>query len=377
MLRRTLSPLSLLCLAVLLLVAVPCFVLGGRDFYKILGLQRGANEKQIKKAYRSMSKLHHPDRHQNDVDKEDANKKFQDVAAAYEALSDKDKRRIYDQSGEEGLKQQQSNGGQQHHDPFAAMFGFGGGQQVHQNSEERRGEDIRLDLPVTLEDLYAGRVFEVQLKQQHLCSSCRGSGARKDSDIIQCTTCGGRGVVIKMHQIGPGFMQQVQQPCDVCAGKGKIIRAKCPKCKGVKVNKGTKKLDVMLEAGMADGYKIEFEHAADEHPDHAAGHVIFTVNTIPHKLFERKGNDLHFTQKITLLESLVGFTRSLPHLDGHLVSLSSRGVTQHGDVQRIVREGMPLHNASSQKGDLFIKYEVEFPKTLTKEQKAGFQRILQ
>lgn len=299
---------------------------------------------------------------------------------AYETLSDNEKRRIYDQAGEEGLKQQQNQGGGGMRDPFD-MFGqmFGGGGHHHHGGhghEERRGEDVKLDLSVSLEDLYKGRVYEVQLKQQHLCSACRGTGARKESDVVPCGTCQGRGVVIKMHQIGPGFMQQVQQPCDVCSGKGKIIKAKCPKCRGAKVTRGTKTLDVMIEAGMPEGHRIEFEHAADEHPDHAAGHVVFTVSTRPHERFVRKGNDLHYTQRISLLESLVGFSTSVTHLDGHVVPLSSRGVTQHGDVQRIVKEGMPHHNAASNKGDLFVKYEVIFPKTLTTEQKAGFEKIL-
>jgi DnaJ-related protein SCJ1 len=194
--------------------------------------------------------------------------------------------------------------------------------------------------------------------------------------VQQCGTCQGRGVVIKMVSLGPGFMQQVQQPCDVCGGKGKIIKSKCKTCSGKKVVKGTKKLDVMVEMGMPDGHRIEFENAADEHPDHAAGHIVFTVNTLAHPRFVRKGNDLHYTQSISLLESLVGFTHSITHLDGHTVPITSTKVTQHGDVQRISKEGMPIHNRSSDKGDLFVTYEVVFPKTLTQELKAGFEKIL-
>lgn len=224
---------------------------------------------------------------------------------AYETLSDKDKRRVYDQAGEEGLKQQaqQGGGGRDPFDMFSHMFGGGGhGHGHHHAQEERRGADVTLDLPVSLEDLYKGRVFEVQMKQQHLCPKCRGTGARKESDVHQCHACGGRGVVIKMHQIGPGFMQQVQMQCDVCGGKGKIIKAKCPACQGAKVTKGTRKLDVLVEAGMPDGHRLEFEHAADEHPDHNAGHVVFTLRTQPHPKFERRGNDLHYTHTISLLE---------------------------------------------------------------------------
>lgn len=377
--RRSLSLLVLLCLAVLALSSLPA-VLAGRDFYKILGVPRNANEKAIKKAYRTMSKLHHPDRHQDEAAKEEANKKFQDLAVAYETLSDPNKKRVYDQAGEEGLAKHSAGGGQQHQNPFD-MFAhmFGGGGQRHQHgghNEEKRGDDTQLDLPVTLEELYKGKVFEVQLKQQHLCQHCRGSGARSEGDVQPCNACGGRGVVIKMHQIGPGFMQQVQQQCDRCHGKGKTIKHKCPLCKGAKLTGGVKKLDILLEAGMDDGARIEFEHAGDEHPDHAAGHVIFTVRAQKHPRFERKGNDLHVVERISLRESLVGFEHSLTHLDGHVVPLTSSRVTQHGDVQRISREGMPLHNQASQKGDLFVRYEVDFPASLTKEQREGLEKIL-
>jgi len=382
---RSLSSLLLLALVVLIALAeLPCSVLAGRDFYKILGVARNANDRAIKKAYRQMAKLHHPDRPlEEGQTKEEANARFQDIGAAYETLSDPEKRRVYDQAGEEGLKQQagQQGGARDPFDIFGQMFG-GGMRHGHGHGgdpSERRGEDIQLDLPVTLEDLYVGKVYEVKLHQQHLCSQCHGSGARHESDVQQCPHCQGRGSIIKMHQIGPGFMQQVQQPCGHCAGKGKIIKHKCPKCGGAKVGKGTRKLDVLLEAGMSDGARIEFEHMADESPEHAAGHVVFTVRTAPHSRFERRGNDLHTVQRITLREALVGFERTLRHLDGHEVPLrvAAGRVTSHGEVARIAKEGMPHHNAQSQRGDLYVKYEVEFPKELTQEQKAGLAAILQ
>ncbi len=119
----------------------------------------------------------------------------------------------------------------------------------------------------------------------------------------------------------------------------------------------------------------EFEHAADEHPDHAAGHIIYQIRTIPHPRFERKGNDLHYTQTISLLEALTGFKKEISHLDGHIVPLTSDKVTPHGQVLKISKEGMPHHGAASTKGDLYVKYVVEFPKTLTNEQKDGFATI--
>lgn len=207
---------------------------------------------------------------------------------------------MFDQGGEEALKQQgQGGGGRDPFDLFSSFFGGGGRAQ---QQEERRGADVHLDLPVTLEDLYVGRVHEVLVRQAHLCPHCRGSGARSESDVHKCHACQGRGVQIKVVSLGPGFMQQVQQPCDVCQGRGKVIKAKCPRCSGAKTVRGSKKLDVHVEAGMGDGSRIEFEHAADEHPEHAAGHVIFTVRTAPHPRFRREGDNLHYTQVISLKE---------------------------------------------------------------------------
>jgi DnaJ-related protein SCJ1 len=209
-LASSVSLLLLLCLAVLALSELPCsaFGAGGRDFYRILGVSRTANDRAIKKAYRSLAKLHHPDRPlEAGQTKEEANKKFQDIGAAYETLIDKEKRRVYDQGGEELLQkqgQQGGGGGQNPFDIFGQMFGGGHRQHGHGGGDpqERRGADIELDLPVTLEELYKGKVFEVSLKQQHLCPACRGTGARKESDVVQCPHCRGQGIVIKMHQIG-------------------------------------------------------------------------------------------------------------------------------------------------------------------------------
>lgn len=302
-----------------------------------------------------MSKLYHPDKNKGD---EESSKKFVDIAAAYETLSDKDKRRIYDQGGEEALKQQQGGGGAR--DPFDIFSGFGGfggfgHQQQRGVAEERRGDDVRLDLDATLEDLYSGRVYEVLLKQQHLCPHCRGTGAESDSDVVKCSTCQGRGVVMKTVSLGPGFMQQMQQTCEVCGGRGKTIRHKCHVCSGRKVTTGTKKLDVVLEMGMPDGHAIEFENAADEHPDHAPGHVIFTVRTLPHQRFTRQGHDLHVTEIISLREVRTRHTREeerdtalpvTPALSSDLVSdllspvsffsrtLVSRRLLSHSDSPR-------------------------------------------
>jgi len=295
------------------------------------------------------------------------------VANAYEVLSDPEKRRRYDQFGEEGVKQ----GQQQARDPFDlfSQFGFFGG-GGRQSQEEQRGEDIKMDLHITLEDLYIGRNFEVLVKNQMLCPKCRGSGARNDNDVVNCNHCNGRGVRVTVHQLAPGFVQQVQSTCDMCGGTGKIVKSKCPHCQGKKVVHGEKTIDVFIERGMVDGETITFENQADEHPDKSAGHIIFKLVTIDHSLFRRKGDDLHYNMHITLLQALVGFEDTIEHLDGHRVPIKKKSVTSPNDILKIQGEGMPLHNYASKSGDLFVQFTVDFPKELTPEQQAGFAKIL-
>lgn len=348
-------------------------VLAGRNYYEVLEVAKNAQPDQIKKAYRKLSLKWHPDKHQDN--KEEANKRFVELGQAYEVLSDAEKRRIYDQQGEEGLKR----GGVQSSNPFDifSQFSdiFGGGRQ-QQNPEDNRGPDINLDVPVTLEDLYLGRNYEILVKNQVICPKCRGSGAKSENDVQQCHACQGRGVRVQVQQLAPGFVQQFQSQCDVCGGSGKLVKTKCPRCQGKKVVEGEKKIEVWIERGMADGATIEFENAADEHPDHAAGHIVIKLVTMEHQRFKRKNDDLHFQMQISLLEALVGFERTIEHLDGHIVTVKKSTITSPGDVMKIENEGMPIHNFASRSGTLVITFSVAFPTSLSEEQREGFAKVL-
>lgn len=310
----------------------------------------------------------HPDKNKNN---KDAAKKFVEVANAYEALSDPEKRRIYDQHGEEGLKK---SGQQQQHNPFDMFGNMFGGQR--QNQEQQRAPDVTIDVPVSLRDLYLGRSVEVQLKTQVLCEKCRGSGAEDDDHVTKCPVCNGQGMRVVTHQIAPGFVQQMHQPCDKCSGTGKIVTSTCPRCRGKKVEVGTKTLDVPIEAGAADGSVIEFENSGDEFPSKSPGHVNFKLRTIPHSLFTRKGDDLHMTMHIRLRDALVGFERSFPHLDKHEVVVKQTGVTRPGQIITLKNEGMPKHESGGDKGALHVTIVVDFPATLSQAQRDGFSRVL-
>ncbi len=349
-----------------------------RDFYKILGVARSATDAQIKKSYRKLSMKYHPDK--NSGSKEAA-EKFQDVAAAYETLSNKDTRRIYDQSGEEGVRRNAANagggGGGDPFDLFSHFFGGGGGggRRGGRGGGGQRGPDMVVDVPVSLRDLYVGRSVEVEVRAQALCSHCRGTGADDEDGVQECTRCRGQGMIMTVHQLAPGFVQQVQQPCPICGGQGKTIKKKCHKCGGSKVERGRKTVDLWIEPGMKDGDTVEIDAAADEHPDKSAGNVVFRLRAIQHPVFTRQGDDLRADLRISLKDALLGFKRTLTHVDGHAVVVERTGVTQPGAVITIPGEGMPRHQQGSEAGALHVTIIVDFPGELTEEQKKGFSGV--
>jgi len=357
----------------LLVVLFECFysIEAGKDYYEMLGVSRDASPQKIKRAYRELSLKWHPDKNPGN---QEASKKFMDIGNAYEVLSDESKRRIYDQYGEEGLKQGGS-GGAQFRNPFDIFSSFGFGQQQGQQ-EQKKGVNIEIPLEVSLKDLYLGQELKVAHKKQVLCPKCRGTGAKDPDDVYVCPECKGSGTKIYTQQLGPGFMTQTQRTCDKCGGKGKIVKTTCPFCQGKKVSVDEDTFTITVERGMPDGHQIVFEQEADESPEVTPGDVIFKIKTMPHKRFERRGNDLHMKMTISLLEALVGFSKNIKHLDGHEVIVKRDEVTKPGEIINIEGEGMPHHNYSSQSGNLYIEFIIKMPAKLTEEQKQGFRNLL-
>ncbi|KAG1176868.1 hypothetical protein G6F70_003081 [Rhizopus microsporus] len=356
------SCLSWLLFAAVLLIA---FV-SAKDYYSILDVPRDAPKAQIKRHYKKLSRVYHPDKNPGN---EEASQKFMEIANAYEVLMDDEKRAIYDRYGEEGLKQNQGGGGgNPFHDPFDIFSHFfGGGGSRNARHQERRGPDTVIPLEVSLEDLYNGANIEVDVSKQVLCDHCHGSGARRPEDIRTCPTCDGHGMIIKRVQMGPGMFQQFQQHCTTCGGKGKTIAHVCPVCGGKKVRRGNENYTLRVEKGMKDGQSIVLEEESDEFPETIPGNIVFVINAAPHPTFERRGDNLYTIQHITLIEALTGFTKTLKHLDHSTVELVREGITQYGFVQTIKGQGMPLENNPSKHGDLFVEYQVIFPSEIDKE----------
>jgi DnaJ-related protein SCJ1 len=156
--------------------------------------------------------------------------------------------------------------------------------------------------------------------------------------------------------------------CDVCDGKGKVVKSTCPICKGHKVKRGSTQMTVTLEKGMKEGQELRFEREADQSPDHTPGDVVFELRVAPHPVFERKGDHLYVTETLNLKEALLGFNHTLKHLDGESVTLSRNEPTQPGFVQEIPSQGMPRHEFPSERGSLYVTYQVYLPSKLSLEQ---------
>jgi DnaJ family protein A protein 2 len=312
---------------------------------------------------------------------------FKEISEAYEVLSDEEKRKIYNQYGKEGLSR--SGGGADPFDVYERFFGgmfgggggFGGGRGGGRGGK-RRGEDVVHHLQISLDDLYNGKTKKIALTKDVLCSTCSGSGAKSGVQPKKCDSCDGHGVKVVVKPIGPGMVQQMQVVCPQCKGKGEIVKDadKCTQCRGEKVEKVKKTLEVFVEKGMTNGNKIVFHGESDQAPGVEPGDLIFVVVQKKHDVFTRQGNDLFIEKKLTLHEALTGFQFTIPHMDGRvLVIKSATGeIIKPDDIRSINGEGMPMRGNPLNKGKLYINFKIEFPKQnfFKAEQLASLRTIL-
>eukprot|EP00796_Vickermania_ingenoplastis_P013408 gene13408-9225_t len=348
------------------LAAPPPATIEDLDYYAVLGLEdkrEDATEREIKTAWRKLSKKHHPD-----IAGEEARVLYQTIQRAYEVLGDRRKRKIYDILGEDGLKNADKPQPSQEMNWMFQAFGGAPGMAG-------AGSNMELVLVVPLEDMYSGGGHTVTFQKTKICRACRGSGAKSQKHVHTCTHCGGKGRVLQNVQLAPGFVTRMEQECQRCAGTGKIVTMKCPVCSGKKMVRGTAKISVDIEAGMTEGHQIVYELEADQHPGQVPGDVLVLVDA-PHPTFERKGLNLYTNITLTLKEALLGFAKSFPHLDGHMVHVESTGVTQHLHVEVVAEEGMPRHHVPSEKGNLLVTYIIAFPDQLSDEQKQVVRDLL-
>jgi len=341
---RAVSSMTLarVCLPLALLLCCLAAFVQGRDYYDLLSVPKHANDNLIKRAYRKLALKYHPDKVTgSDKEKEEAAKHFAEINHAYETLSDPEKRRIYDQYGEEGLKQ---HAGQQQNHGHGNMFNwfFGGGQQAEDEERIPKGHDVVVDLFVTLKDLFVGKEI----------STVRDKPVPKPAAGTRQCKCKQKLVT---RQLGPGMFQQFTQNV-------------CEECQAVKLEREKDTITVHVEPGMTDGQEITFFEEGEPIVDGEPGDLKFKIRTLPHPVFRRLGADLHMDKTISLVDALTGFTQEFEHLDGHKVTLASDKVTKPGYVQRVEDEGMPIFD-SNKRGALYVTYSIAFPDSLTEQQK--------
>ncbi|KAH3671060.1 hypothetical protein OGAPHI_000771 [Ogataea philodendri] len=352
---RVLTVLWLLCVV---LVAVAA----ERDYYEVLGVARDASDREIKQAYRELTKKYHPDKNPGD---ETAQARFIEIGEAYAVLTDDEQRAVYDRYGHEGVKQGGQQQQQQQHDPFD-MFAnfFGGGQQ---RRGRPRGADSSTELEFTLKEFFNGLNTDFSLQMQDICDKCSGSGSR-DGKTHTCSQCSGRGRVVVKRQIGPGMFQRYESVCPQCQGSGNQITHHCKKCHGQKVVRGDRKYNFHLQPGMPRNHVEIYAGESEKSPEWDAGdlRVKISESKTGNLGYRRVGKHLYRTEVLTLKEALNGgWERAIPFLDNYdntvVLKRAPGQVVAPNEVERVKGRGMPVYGGVDEYGDLFIEYKVVIP----------------
>lgn len=353
-----------------------------RDYYEVLGVQKGVGDEELKKAYRRLAKQYHPDLHPDDAE---AESHFKEINEAYEVLSDKDKRARYDQFGHAGVDPNYSagpagynGGGGFGFGGFGDIFedlgdifsggGFGGSTRTRDPNGPTRGNSQGCTLPLSFMEAVKGCQKEVTYQRLESCAACSGSGAAEGSRPESCPDCGGTGYVTVRKQSVFGVMQ-VRQPCSRCGGSGRVIKNPCQKCGGkgrVRVNK---KLTVTVPAGIDDGQAFivrgEGDHGTNGGP---AGDLQVSVSVRPDPIFERDGQSIWCDIPLTYTQAVLGDEIVVPTVDGKVKYAIPEG-TQNGTVFRLRDKGVVNPNTGRNRGDQYVRVSIEVPRGLTRAQK--------
>ena len=345
-----------------------------RDYYEVLGLEKGASEDEIKRAYRKLAKKYHPDVNPGDAE---AEAKFKEVGEAYEVLSDADKKARYDQFGFAGVDPNYNPG----YGGFGGGFGgggfdfgsifndfFGGGaSSAQRRNAPQRGDNIVSEIEITFEDAAFGCERDVTVGRIEPCAECGGSGAEKGTEPETCPDCHGTGQV-RVTQSFMGMQMQSQTTCSRCGGRGKIIKSPCGVCKGKGKVRRNKKIHVSIPAGIDDGQSVRVRNEGNAGLNGGpAGDLLVAVNVKPHAIFERDGANVLCEIPITFPQAALGAEIEVPTLDGKVRYNVPEG-TQTGTTFRLRGKGIPNLNRPG-RGDQYVTVTIETPTKLTAEQK--------
>jgi len=358
-----------------------------RDYYEVLGVNKSANETELKKAYRKLAMKYHPDRNKGDAD---AERKFKEASEAYDVLRDPQKRQRYDQFGHSGI-----NGGgfggadygnvnfedifSRFSDIFGAdvfggdPFGTGRGRSRGSRSAGQQGSDMKLEVELNLEEIAEGVEKTLKVKKHVQCEGCNGTGAETESDFETCSTCNGMGEVRQVSRTMFGQFVNVQA-CPDCRGEGRIIRNKCTDCGGQGRVRGEEKITVNIPSGVANGNYITLRgrgNAGIRGGD--AGNLIVLIREKKHKHFERDGNDIFYDLNLSIPDAVLGTQVEVPTLKGKAKVKVEPG-TQPGKLLRMKNKGIEGLNNTG-RGDQYIKVNVYVPRDLSDDERRHMEAL--
>ena len=354
-----------------------------RDYYEVLGVEKGASEDEIKKAYRKIAIKYHPDR--NPGDKE-AEEKFKEAAEAYDVLHDPQKRQQYDQFGFNGPMGGGFGGfggASMNMDDIFSMFGdifgghgfggFGGGAR---RPQQHRGSDLRLKVRLTLEEINQGVVKKFKVRKDIPCQHCHGSGAEAGSGTEQCPTCHGSGVITHTTQSIFGMMQ-TQGVCPTCGGEGKVIKNKCHECGGEGIVKGEEVVEINIPAGVAEGMVVNIPGKGNAGRKNGVnGDIQVLIEEEKNDTFIRDGNDLIYNLLLDFPTAALGGEIEIPTIEGNKLRVKIDSGTQPGKTLRLRGKGLPaVQGYGSGRGDLVVNISVYVPKTLSRDEKEAIQKF--
>lgn len=347
------------------------------DYYSTLEVERNATPEEIKKAYRRLARKYHPD-----VSSEpDAEDRFKEINAAYEVLSDNEKRTMYDRYGKEGPPGfggfDFGDGMRDPFDIFAEVFGnfggFGGFGRSGRGAGPRRGNDLRTAVDITFEEAVFGVEKEVEIRRQELCTICGGSGAKPGTNPQTCPECNGSGQTRQVQHTLLGSFVNITT-CPRCDGKGTIIQTPCDECRGSGRTYATRTIEVSIPAGVDDGVTMRVSGQGEPGELNGPnGNLYITLNVKPHEYFKRRNNDVILELKINVAQAALGDVIKVPTLDGERQITIPAG-TQSGAIFRLRGLGIPQLRGSG-RGDELIVTQVAIPKRLSDEQKQLFKEL--
>ena len=351
-----------------------------RDYYEVLGVDKGADEATIKSAYRKLAKKYHPDMNPGDAE---AEKKFKEATEAYGVLSDPDKRRQYDQFGHAAFDQGAGGGGGfggfdfgggDMGDIFGDIFGdlFGGGRSRRPNNGPSKGANVRASVRITFEEAVFGCEKELELTLKDTCSKCSGSGAKPGTSPETCPKCNGQGQIVYTQQSMFGMVRNVQT-CPECNGTGKVIKEKCPDCRGTGYIANRKKIQVSVPAGIDNGQSIRIREKGEPGKNGGPrGDLLVEVQVSRHPIFQRQDMNIFSTAPITYAQAALGGEVRISTVDGDIMYDVKPG-TQTDTKVRLKGKGVPSLRNKSVRGDHYVTLVVQVPTKLNEEAKEALR----